>query len=211
MTQIEGIIFIIIILAISITCHEFMHAYVSYRLGDDTARLSGRLTLNPLAHIDPFLTVLMPIILYLLTGIPIGAAKPVPFNPNRLRNGEIGAAFVAIAGPLTNLALALFVSVWLRLLPASNLAASFLELFILVNVSFFIFNLIPFPPLDGSRVLFALAPESLRQVMRRIESFGLFGIVLFIFLLFPIISPLIGRLITSLVSVLVPGFNLQTF
>ncbi len=207
MDQVTGVVLLIIILALSITFHEFMHAYVSYRLGDETAKWSGRLTLNPLAHIDPFATVLLPIILF-LAGLPVfGAAKPVPFNPHRLRHGDLGAAMVAVAGPLTNLVVAVLMSVWLRFVPASTLAADFLQLFVLVNIGFFVFNLIPFPPLDGSRVLYATAPEGLRAIMRQIESFGLVGIMIFIFLLFPVISPTIGRIISALVSLLIPGFR----
>ncbi|MBI4101004.1 site-2 protease family protein [Candidatus Microgenomates bacterium] len=210
MDTITGVVFIVIILAFSITLHEFMHGFVAFKLGDDTARLSGRLSLNPIRHIDPFLTILMPIIFYLLAGFPIGAAKPVPFNPSRLRNGETGMAMVGVAGPLTNLVLALFMSIWVRLLPAGGIWHDFFVLFVVVNLAFFVFNMIPFPPLDGSRVVYALAPEGLRGLMRQIESFGLFGIVLFIFLLFPLISPILGRIITALMGLLIPGFDLNS-
>lgn len=202
-----GIIFLIAILAISITCHEFMHAYVSFVLGDDTAHLHGRLSLNPLAHIDPFGTVLLPILLF-LAGLPVfGAAKPVPFNPSRLRFGEWGSAMVAASGPLTNLVLAAFISLWLRLLPVTGIAQDFFELFIMVNIGFFVFNMIPFPPLDGSRVLYAIAPDGLRRLMIQIEAFGLFGIMIFIFVLFPFISPVMGGIMNSLLNVLVPGYR----
>ena len=208
MDQVTGVVLLIIILVMSITFHEFMHAYVGFKLGDDTAKLQGRLSLNPIAHIDPFLTILMPIMLFLLTGIPIGAAKPVPFNPLRVRYGNLGAALVAVAGPLTNLGIAAFMSLWLLFVPAATLASEFLQLFILVNVAFFVFNMIPFPPLDGSRVVYAVAPEGLKALMRQIESFGIFGIVLFIFVLYRFISPLIGGIIEAIVSLLIPGFRL---
>lgn len=207
MESVIGIIFLVVILAISITCHEFIHAYVSFVLGDDTAHLHGRMSLNPLAHIDPFGTVLLPILLF-LAGLPIfGAAKPVPFNPSRLRFGEWGSAMVAASGPLTNLALAAFISLWLRLLPVTGMAQDFLELFIMVNIGFFVFNMIPFPPLDGSRVLYAIAPDGLRRIMMQIESFGLFGIMIFIFVLFPFISPVMGGIMNGLLNVLVPGYR----
>lgn len=207
MELVSGIIFLIIILAISITCHEFMHAYVSFMLGDDTAHLHGRLSLNPLAHIDPFGTVLLPILLF-MAGLPVfGAAKPVPFNPSRLRYGEWGSAMVAAAGPLTNLVLAAFISLWLRLLSVSGITQNFFELFIMVNIGFFVFNMIPFPPLDGSRILYAIAPDGLRRIMMQIESFGLFGIMIFIFVLFPFISPVMGSIMNGLLNVLVPGYR----
>lgn len=209
MDQLVNIVFIIVAIGLSITFHEFMHAYVSNALGDDTARLSGRLSLNPIKHIDPFLTILMPIMFYLLAGLPIGAAKPVPFNPSRLRNGETGMAMVGIAGPLTNLVLAIFISLWLRVLPVSGLAEDFLVFFVLVNIAFFLFNMIPFPPLDGSRLLYVLVPESVRGFLRQIESMGLFGIILFIFLVFPLIRPILGAAIVFLVRLLLPGFDLS--
>lgn len=203
-----GVIFLVIILIISITAHEFMHAFVAYRLGDDTAKYSGRLSLNPLAHIDPIGTVLLPFILFLANLPVFGAAKPVPFNPTRLRNGDTGMAMVALAGPFTNLILAIFISLWIRFLPVGGLTLDFFELFVMVNVGFFVFNMIPFPPLDGSRLFYALAPDPLRAVMRQIEGFGLLGIMAFIFLLFPFISPIVGRAIDAILTVLIPGYSL---
>lgn len=205
-----GVGLLILVLALSITFHEFMHAYISYKLGDETAKYSGRLTLNPIAHIDPFATVLLPVMLF-LAGLPVfGAAKPVPFNTQRLKYGDKGVAMVAIAGPLTNLALAIFISAWLRVVSVGALAESFFQLFVVVNIGFFVFNLIPFPPLDGSRVVYAFAPESLRTLMRQIEAFGLMGVVLFIFLLFPVLSPIIGGIITGLLEWLLPAFSLNS-
>jgi Zn-dependent protease len=201
------IVFLIASIILAITAHEFMHAFTSDKLGDDTARHSGRLSLNPIAHIDPFATLLLPIVTYFLTGIPIGAAKPVPFNPYRLRYGEAGSALVAVAGPLTNLGLAVFMAIWLHLMTVPPYISLIFQMFILVNIGFFVFNMIPFPPLDGSRILYALAPDPLRQVMRQIETFGLMGIVFFILLLYPLISPVIGRIIISLISLLIPNFN----
>lgn len=205
MNQLIEIALLVAGLALSITFHEFMHAYVSLQLGDDTAYLGGRVSLNPLRHVDPFLTVLMPIVFFLVAGIPIGAAKPVPFHPGRLRYGDWGAALVAAAGPLTNLLIAAFFGLWLQLFAPIPIISQFFALLVLLNIAFFVFNMIPFPPLDGSRVLYAVAPEGLRQLMRQIETFGLFGVVLFIFLLYPLISPLIIRAITILANLLAPG------
>jgi Zn-dependent protease len=185
------------------TVHEAMHAFVSHWLGDDTAEREGRLTLNPLKHIDPFSTVLLPVLLA-VAGLPIfGAAKPVPFNPARLKYDEFGAALVGVAGPLTNLVLAVLGSLLIRFLGAgSGLAIDVLVVFVLVNIGFFVFNMIPFPPLDGSRLLYALAPEPLQDFMRQIESFGMAGILLFMFVLFPVIQPLIQHLNVSILNFL---------
>jgi|AntRauTorckE6833_2_1112554.scaffolds.fasta_scaffold00858_13 Zn-dependent protease len=206
-SQMFLIIVVIVTVLISITLHEAMHAFTSHWLGDDTAYLQGRVTLNPLKHIDPFLTIGMPVLLA-LAGAPIlGAAKPVPFNPARLKYDEFGAALVALAGPLTNLVLAVIGSVFLRIF-AGGADAVFIEimyLFIVVNIGFFVFNMIPFPPLDGSRVLYALAPEPVQRVMGAIESYGLIGFVVFFFLLFNYIAPLLGTIIQSITSFLLAG------
>lgn len=202
--DILSIVLFVIALAFSITVHEFMHAYVGFKLGDDTALHSGRLTLNPLAHIDLFATVLLPILLF-LSGLPVfGAAKPVPFNPSRLRYGDMGAAAVAVAGPLTNLVVAVFFGLWMQFLPVVSVVQDFFTLLIIVNIGFFVFNMIPFPPLDGSRLLYALAPEGVRDVMRKIESFGLMGIFIFLLVLFPLISPLLARAIEFFLRALTP-------
>ena len=165
--DIVQILLLVLVIAISVTIHEAMHAYASYWLGDQTARIQGRLSLNPLKHIDPFLTLLLPLILALV-GAPIfGAAKPVPFNPYNLRGGEWGMALVALAGPLINLLLA-FVSfgVWsISGMPYHSILDRFLTLFVTVNLGFFVFNMLPLPPLDGSRLLYVFAPDFLRKFM----------------------------------------------
>lgn len=183
------------LILISMTLHEAMHAFVGYWLGDDTAKLEGRLTLNPIKHIDPFLTILLPLTLAIL-GAPIfGGAKPVPFNPARVRHDEWGAAMIAAAGPLTNLLLA-FISfgVWVVVgLPTEGIWALIIQAAIYVNLGFFIFNIIPLPPLDGSRVLYALAPEFVRRGMEMIERQGL----ILVFILVLVASPVIGLFIGS--------------
>jgi Zn-dependent protease len=181
------IVFVVII--ISMTFHEAMHAYAGYWLGDDTARLSGRLTLNPIKHIDPFLTILLPLILAISGGPIFGAAKPVPYNPNNVKWGEWGAAILALAGPLSNLLLA-FVIYGISVILGSPVdftkaPTTLLDLVLMiglsVNLGFFIFNIIPIPPLDGSRVLYALAPDFVRKAMESIEQFGI--IIVFILIL----------------------------
>lgn len=204
-----GIAIVIGSVLISMTLHEAMHAYTSNWLGDDTARLMGRLTINPLKHIDPINTILMPVILYILVGIPFGAAKPVPFNPNRLRHDEFGAALVGIAGPLTNLFLAVVSGFWLRFILGfeANAINEGVLLFMIVNLSFFVFNMIPFPPLDGSRVLYALAPEPVQNLMRTIERGGISFFFVFLFLFYPFITQVIGGTVESLSS-LILGVNI---
>jgi len=175
---------------VSMTLHEAMHAYVSHWLGDTTAKDLGRLTLNPLAHIDLFTTILLPLFLVVLGAPPFGAAKPVPFNPYRLKYGEFGAALVGAAGPLTNLALALVAGTVVRFF-AGDLSSLWLQVlgtFTLVNLSFFIFNMIPFPPLDGSRVIYAIAPDALRDLMERIEAMGLAATLVFFFAFYYFLS-----------------------
>ncbi len=189
---------------ISMTLHEAMHAFASHWLGDDTAKLQGRLTLNPLSHIDPFTTVLLPLMLAAIGAPPFGAAKPVPFDPNRVRYGEYGAALVGLAGPLTNLVLAIVAGLIIRTLTpgADEMLFSILTTFLVVNISFFAFNMIPFPPLDGSRVLYAFAPDSVRGVMERIEGMGFAAIIFFMLLFYTLLSEPFVRLINFLVSFL---------
>lgn len=196
----------------SMTLHEAMHAFTSYWLGDDTAKYEGRLSLNPIKHIDPFLTVLLPLSLLffnfssLASGrVPIiGAAKPVPFNPERVKWGDFGAALVGLAGPATNLLLAVLTAGLLQIFGAAggDTVTQLLLIFLQVNIGFFVFNMIPFPPLDGSRALYALAPDPVREVMRQIESFGLAGIFIFLFLLFPVLSPILFDINTSILRFL---------
>lgn len=182
------------------TLHEAMHAFVAYWLGDDTARREGRLTLNPIKHIDPFMTILLPVALAIIGGPIFGGAKPVPFRPDQVKGGEWGAALVALGGPLTNLFIAfIFYGIWaLSGAPIFGIGASILTTFITVNLGFFVFNILPIPPLDGSRVLYALAPEFVRAGMRYIEQFGI--ILVFILVLFA------GSLLGSYMSEVIEFF-----
>ncbi len=178
--DVATIIIVLVSVLLSMTIHEAVHAFVGYLLGDTTAKEEGRLTLNPIAHIDPIATLAVPVFLAIV-GAPIfGAAKPVPFNPERLRWGDFGAATVALAGPLSNLLLAALAGLLIRLLQPTDLTFDILMTFSLVNVGFFVFNIIPFPPLDGSRFLYAVAPEPIKTVMRSIESLGIAAIFIFI-------------------------------
>lgn len=203
------IIYLVIVLGtilLSMTLHEAMHAFTSYWLGDDTAKREGRLTLNPLKHIDPFLTIILPIGLALI-GAPIfGGAKPVPFRPDMVKGGDWGAALVAVAGPLTNLFIAFILfGVWVLVgtPPAGTMQGLILVTAISVNLGFFVFNMIPVPPLDGSRVLYALAPEFVRTAMRFIEQYGL----IFVFILILFFSSFIGAYMSTLIGWIIDAFG----
>lgn len=192
------IVFAAILLSMAI--HEAMHAFTSHWLGDTTAKDMGRLTLNPFMHIDILTTVLLPMGLILLGLQPFFIAKPVPFNPERVKYEEFGSALIGLAGPFTNFLLAVLAAVIVRI---SGIAIGtdifhIFSIFIQINLAFFVFNMIPFPPLDGSRLLFALAPEPVQRLMYRIEAGGLMSILVFMFVLYPTIGPVIGRIIDSL-------------
>ncbi len=198
------LVVVLVSILISMAVHEAMHGYVAHWLGDSTAADMGRLTLNPLKHIDVMTTVLLPMFLILLGLPPFFAAKPVPFNPNRVKYDEFGAALVGIAGPVTNLLLAVAGALVFRSLgpDASQGVLNALTLFILVNLGFFVFNMIPFPPLDGSRLLYALAPEGLQRVMQQIEAMGFMAILVFMLLAFQVIAPVVIHIETSLFQLL---------
>lgn len=174
--SLTNILIVIGTLLVSMTVHEAMHALVGLKLGDDTAAEQGRISLNPLKHIDPFMTVLLPAITLILFHAPILAAKPVPFNPDRVKFDEFGAALIAFAGPLSNLLLAIAGALLYKVVLGGELVDQIFSTFVWINVSLFVFNLIPIPPLDGSRVLYAFAPDPLRRIMEQIEPVGLFVI-----------------------------------
>ena len=197
-------------LILGLVLHEFAHALMGHYLGDTTAKDQGRLTLNPLSHIDPFSTLMLPLFL-LIAHLPVfAAAKPVPFNPWAVRGGRRGAAAVAAAGPITNIIIAIVCSIWLNLVAAHSLVAFIvLGSIIKVNVGLFIFNLLPIPPLDGSRVLYAFSPAGLRELMDRIEGGGLMVIFLLVLLLsYTPLGALLSQAIINLTTVLLPSSNL---
>lgn len=204
------LIIVLLSILISMTLHEAMHAYAGYWLGDDTARLQGRLTLNPIAHIDPILTVALPLMLALIGAPPFGAAKPVPFNPMNVRFGDFGAALVGLAGPFTNFFLALFAFIVGTLFFGANISFSsdsfvnlFLTTFVYVNLAFFVFNMLPIPPLDGSRAVYAVAPESIRRFMEMMEQYGIF-VVFALILLF---NEQLGQFMIGSISAILQLFN----
>lgn len=188
--DILSIIRLLFIYVVALTVHEFSHAWMGHRLGDPTAKGEGRLSLNPLVHIDPFVTLALPFFLILI-GSPIifGAAKPVPFNPHMVRGGRKGAALVALAGPASNLIMAGVTAALIRLIPGlAALGAGLFVSFVLINIALGLFNLIPFPSLDGSRIVYAFAPDSVRDVFDRVERMGMISILIFFFLVYPLIS-----------------------
>ena len=181
-----GFVAFIIAIILGITVHEFMHAYTAHRLGDDTARLLGRLSLNPMAHLDPFGTLLL-----VLAGF--GYGKPVPFNESRLRSA-MGVTFVAIAGPLANLALAALCAIPLRFGTAGAIGGTYEEILgaiVLWNCVLAIFNLVPIPPLDGANVVYGLLPPRQQYAWRTYQQYGPFLLLLILLAAPQILSSLV--------------------
>ncbi len=197
------------IILVSMTLHEAMHAFMSYWLGDDTAKAQGRLTLNPLKHIDPFMTILLPLLLAIAGGPIFGGAKPVPFNPHRVKYDEWGAALVALAGPLTNFIIAFLLFGVMAVFNLSPLegVGSVMMLAIAVNLGFFVFNMLPIPPLDGSRVLYALAPEFVRRGMEMIEQFGIILVFAIVLLSGGMIGQIMGTGIDAILQLFIAIFR----
>ena len=181
---------VIAVVLVSIVFHEAMHAFASYWLGDDTAKLSGRLSLNPIRHIDPFLTIILPVMMAILGGPIFGGAKPVPINYNKVRWDEWGVALVAFAGPFANLFIAFIAyGCWSLIgFPKTGIVGTIVVTTVYVNLGFFVFNMIPIPPLDGSRVMYALAPEFVRRGMEYIERFGIMIVFALLFIAGPSFS-----------------------
>ena len=208
--DIQYIAIVLGVILFSMTLHEAMHGFMAYWLGDDTAKLEGRLTLNPIKHIDPFLTILLPLVLA-RSGAPVfGGAKPVPFNPNRVKYDEWGAALVALAGPLTNLIIAfVFFALFVLLgMPGEGLIKDILIVGVGVNLGFFVFNMLPIPPLDGSRVLYALAPDFFRKGMEVVEQYGLIMIFAIVMLASPLIGSYMGGAINAILHLFYAIFGM---
>jgi len=200
-------IILIVILVFSAILHEVAHGFVAYRFGDPTAKLAGRLTLNPKKHIDPFMSILLPLLL-IISGSPVifGAAKPVPIDPFNLKEGRKDVALVALSGPLTNILIAILASLLLKAMtiisPALPLelyqiTESILFAIVRINILLAIFNLLPIPPLDGSKVFSLLLPEKQSYIYLSLGSIGFF--IIFFLLLFPIGGFSLGSVIFSLV------------
>lgn len=199
-------LFLYIVIVLSATFHEYAHGFIAYKLGDSTAKDEGRLTLNPLAHIDLMGTVIIPLFLLFFGGIFIGWAKPVPYNPYNLRDQKYGSLKVGIAGPGANLLIALILGVFLRFIPnlspffppeADPLAAEMaLSIIVYINIFLGFFNLIPLPPLDGSKVFMDLFPRS-RHFMEQASFFGIFLALFLAFYILPVLANFIFWIITG--------------
>ncbi|MEK7120184.1 MAG: site-2 protease family protein [Patescibacteria group bacterium] len=220
----------LLILTFSIVIHEVAHGEVANFLGDPTAKNLGRLTLNPIKHIDPLGSIVVPLLTFLLqTGIIIGWAKPVPYNPNNLRNQRVGPALVGLAGPATNLSVALIFGLIARFLPIAtnikqqigysvvlardydsaltliggSLLYGFFAMAILItfiNILLALFNLIPIPPLDGSKLLYLILPHSMGGVMETLERFGFVLVLFVIFLIGPVFFSIVLNLYSFIVG-----------
>lgn len=194
----------------SIVIHEFAHGYSAYLLGDNTARAQGRLTLNPLKHLDPFGSVLLPLLLIMMkAGFVIGWARPVPYNPANLRNEKKGTFIVAIAGILANLFIAILFGLLIRyanlFIPIVYLTAFYkiASIIVITNLVLFLFNIIPIPPLDGSKILFSFLPYKYRYIENFLEKWGMFVLLFFIIFLWKNVSPFIFTMFRF-----ITGFNI---
>lgn len=194
-------LFQVIILIFSIIIHEYAHGWAANEQGDSTARHAGRLTLNPIPHIDPFGSILLPAIL-LFSGTPFvfGWAKPVPFNPNNLRDHRYGPAKVAAAGPLSNLAVALTLGLILRFFALPPEMGSFLATAVYINILLAVFNALPIPPLDGSKIIAPFLPRTWQEFLYRIEDSGMILVLLFVIFGFSLITPVVITIFSWIVG-----------
>lgn len=199
-----GLVLSLAIFFSAVIIHEYAHALVAYRLGDSTAKRMGRLTLNPLAHIDPFGTVLLPVLLITMNSpVLFGWAKPVPINFASLKDPKKDMIWVGLAGPLANILMAIAASFVMKLgLIHSELAIALLQSFLVINVVLAVFNLIPIPPLDGSRVLMGLLPTPLAIRVAAMERYGFIALfaLLYLGLFDKIVWPAAATIIHFIIS-----------
>ena len=208
-----NIFFQIAILLFSVTIHESAHGAAAEKLGDPTARMAGRISLNPLRHLDLFTSVMLPVLLILFRSpIIFAMAKPVPINPYNFKDQKYGSAKSAVAGPLANLGVALVFGLALRLIPFSQVSQNLFwqnifQIFgfiVFINLILAIFNLMPIPPLDGSHILFTFLPRSFNNLKIFLARYGFFILILFLLFLLPIIFPVVQflfKLITGIAFV----------
>lgn len=199
--DIISLVFYFIIIIPSAIIHEYAHGWAADALGDPTARYAGRLTIDPRAHIDKWGTIIMPIALFVLTGgkFLFAYAKPVPYNPYNLRLPKWGPAIVGVAGPAANFLLAAAFALVLRFFP-SAMFSEFVGIIVYANLMLMIFNLLPLPPLDGSKILYALLPDSAHNVRLFLDKWGFVIMLFFVFFLFELLRPIIESLFRFLVG-----------
>jgi len=189
-----SLIFYFIVVIPSAIIHEYAHGWMAWMLGDSTAKYAGRLTLDPRAHIDKWGTIILPLFLYFVSGgsFMFAYAKPVPYNPYNLKNQRWGPALVGLAGPMANLLMAAIFSIFIRFFGAAMFSiVEFLAIVVYINIVLAVFNLVPIPPLDGSKILYALLPASAYKIRDFLERYGLFILIFFIFFAFELIRPVI--------------------
>lgn len=188
-------IFSIAILIFSVVIHEVSHGYAAYLQGDNAAKFAGRLTLNPFKHLEWFGSFILPVMSYLFGGFIIGWAKPVPFNPYNLRNQRWGEAIVALAGPLANISIAIVFGLLLRFGLLLSFGESFVYIassIVFINLVLATFNLVPVPPLDGSKILFSFLPYNMQNVRNFLEQNGTFILIFFVFFLWKFLLPVVS-------------------
>jgi Zn-dependent protease len=207
--QATTIIFYVAILVFSVILHELAHGYAALWRGDPTAKYAGRLTLNPASHLDPIGSLIVPLVGYLLGGFIIGWAKPVPYNPYNLRKPRLDEFLIAVAGPVTNLVIAIVSTALLALVVQiegslggfARPMADFLLISLSLNISLAVFNLIPIPPLDGSKILFSILPPAVSYKVRGVlEQYGFMLVLILIFLFSSVIGFVASTLIRFLLS-----------
>ncbi|MDE2232741.1 MAG: site-2 protease family protein [Patescibacteria group bacterium] len=184
--------------------HELAHGFTANALGDPTARLSGRLTLNPIAHIDPVGSILVPLVTSLF-GFTFGWAKPVPYNPYNIKNKRTGEFLIAAAGPASNLLIAIIFGTFIRFATAgATTITPFIEIssyIVVINIILAIFNLIPLPPLDGSKLLFAILPNQYGRTRMVLEAYAPVFVLIVVFFLWQIVAPVIPVLFRLLTGI----------
>lgn len=192
------ILFFIAILIMSVVLHELAHGYAALYKGDPTAKYEGRLTLNPLSHLDPIGSFLVPLVTYVAGGFLFGWARPIPYNPYNLRNPRFDEAFIAIAGPVTNVCIAALAAIGYRVLSYTDgslggveAMSSLLLVTVILNIGLAVFNMVPIPPLDGSKILFSLLPTKFLYLRRSIEMYALPLFIVFILFFSGWLSPVV--------------------